>query len=220
MTRIQKLHVVLTSLNLAFAIAIALISCLTRKPLVFVHGNATSPDLFHKILIMLNSHFGRVAWDPLGAEIALIGLAFLFFGVLFSLLSIAAKNRADFLFTSVAGIAAICAVPVAWFPYDWRLGTYFAIDPRAWYVLVLELSAIGGALYLGRRRPVPWWFVILAIHYGVCAWFLFQRAWPSPGATLNSWLPSVASLVAPCAGFVWVLHLRHESFRTTTARGI
>ncbi len=218
MTRIQKLHIVLTSLNLAFAIAIALISCLTRKPLAFVHGNAISPDSFHKILIMLNSHFGRALWDPLGAEIALIGLAFLLFVVLFFVMRVAARTQADYLLTSVAGIAAICAVPVAWFPYDWKLGTYSAIDPRSWYVLVLELSVIGGALYLTRRRPAPWWFAILAIHYSACAWFLFQRAWPSMGTTLNTWWPPLASLVSPCAGFVWAQYVRHESLRSTVAR--
>ena len=209
MTLLRRLHVVLTCLNLAFAIAIATVSCLTRKSVAFVHGNAASPDSFREILIMLNRHFGRVSWDPLGAEIVLIGLGCLLFVVLFSLLSLAAKKQADFLLIAVAGLAAICAVSVAWFPYDWRLGTYYAIDPRAWYLLIFEVTAIGGALYLTRRRPVPSWLVILAGHYSACAWFLFQRAWPPPGATLNWWLPPVSFLVAPCAGFVWALYVSH-----------
>lgn len=209
--RIRRVHQILFCMNLGVALAFVLTVVLMRSRVTFVHGRAESPDLFRQILIAINIHFGRVPWDPLGAKVALISLTLLIFVILFVLLNLGLKNRADVTHNAVAGVAAICAVPLSLFPYEPRLGTYSFMDQRAWYAVILELAVVGGALYLTRQRTNPLWFGILGIHYAVWGWFLSQRVWLSYGAPLLDWKCAFAlSLIAPCAGFAWVFYVTHS----------
>jgi len=210
--RIRRVHQILFCLNLGFAVAFVVTVLLMTSRLTFVHGRAESPDLFRQVLIAINMRLGRVPWDPLGAKIGLITLALLFFVILFLLSNLILRTRAAAVtLNAVAGIAAICAVPIAWFPYESRLGTYSSMDRRAWYGVALELAVIGGALYMSWKRANPLWFGILVVHYAVWGWFLSQGAWSSNGAPLLDWgWAFTLSLIAPCAGFVWVSYVTHN----------
>jgi hypothetical protein len=165
--------------------------------------------LFRQILITINTHLGRVPWDPLGAKVALISLTLLIFVILLLLLNLLLTNRAaDVTLNAAGGVAAICAVPISLFPYEPSLSTYSFMDQRAWYAVILELAIIGGALYLTRKRANPLWFGILGVHYAVWGWFLSQRAWLSSGDLLLDWRSAFAlSLLASCAGFVWIFYV-------------
>jgi hypothetical protein len=203
-------HEILTSLNLAFALALAMTLAIERRSELHI-ARTGAHDIFRELLLRINLFFyHQAALAPLAIDTVLAALTFTLF--LLSLLALRLLARAgpmQAVLGPVAGIAALAAVPVTWVFHRpgyvgmWTLPLYFAV--------------IGGALYLTRRRASPSWCVVVTVHYAVFAWVLSH--WPTPDSgiwpdrplNLLSMWPMLFSLISPCAGFVWVLYFLSKS---------
>jgi hypothetical protein len=209
-TRLHSLHKLAFCGNLGFAIALTTILLLLQRRVPFVHGEAQSPDLFRRMTIHINVFFHRVPWDWLGTNVALTSFSLVLLLIFLLLLEMIARtNRAKFILGSLAGITAVVAVPISWIPYQPGPGSY-SVETSLWYAVALEFALVAGALYLTRTRRSPSWFLILMVHYVVWAWFLVDRARPGYGLAVEWRWPLLLSLVAPCAGFLWVLYVNQQ----------
>jgi hypothetical protein len=212
---LRYLHETLFCANLAFAFALASILILTRNSILQI-GKGNSADGFRQVLTRINLVFHLNSLDPLGTDVLLVGLTALFFALLLILVRLVVKTHAaDFILDSVAGVAAIAAVPVAWFSYEARTGAYFAGDLRLWYVPVLELAILASAIYLTRKQPILTRLLLLVGHYGVWAWILWHGPWdpffwPQSTMPLASGLPIYLSALGPCSGLVWAIYANYR----------
>ncbi|MGC1107058.1 MAG: hypothetical protein WA876_11005 [Candidatus Acidiferrales bacterium] len=216
-------HEILFCLNSGFAIALALILFLASRSAAS-HGKSPSGRLFLEVIIKIEIFAHLHAWEnSLAFDVMLTGFTILFFLVLLLVLRFIAGTRARHaILNSIAGMAALAAVPVVWFSYQPGAGAYLPADLRVWYAVALEFAVIGGALYLTRKIPKLAWFIVLVVHYSVWFWALRDGAWsfyfwrPRPDFIFNldvGW-PIILSIVSPCAGFVWALYVSvaRESF--------
>lgn len=207
--RFGVLHQVLFCLNLGFAVALFITLLLVEKRVPFVHGNAQSPDMFHRIWFDINIVLHRPPLHPLGGDFVLMGFTLVFSVLFLFCMYLLPRVAVDkFILSQAAGVTALVAVPLSWF---------FQAHGSGIWMIVLELFVIGGALYLSRARPNPLWFIVLLIHYCLWSWFVYVEQvmvlgigpfrWPRDyGLNLAAVWPLIFSLVAPCAGFVWVLY--------------
>jgi hypothetical protein len=210
-------HQILFCLNLGFAIALALILFLVNRA-ASSHGKALVSRFFLEAIVRIEIFAHLHVWqDSLAVDVMLTGFTVLFFLVLLLLLRFIARTRArNIILNPIAGVAALAAVPVAWFSHDPGAGAYLPADPRAWFAVALEFAAIGGSLYLTRKIPRPAWFIVLVVHYGAWFWALRHGAWDQyfwNGSALHlvrGW-PIILSVLSPCAAFVWALYASNSS---------
>src|SRR6267378_3222871 len=212
--RLRSLHEIMFCLDLGFSIALAATLLLLGRRIGLVHGRPEVRDPFLETLIRINTFFHLHPLDPLGVDVVLTAFTLAFFVLLLVLVRLIARTGAiDITLNFVAAAAALTAVPISWFPYHPIAGGYSMNTPM-WLVLALEFAVVGGALLWTRRRPIPAWFIVLILHYGIWLWFLWHGPWnpfflPASLVPMASQWPILLSIVSPCSGFVWAVYRIH-----------
>jgi len=198
---VQRLHEVLFSLNIGFAIAFSLLAFIDKPIGPTYSGFVFSPAtrLLLRSTIKLNQ---LLRLDPLrrtGREIIFITLILLIAILAFLLLRLISRTvLLTTLLYPLGGLAALALVPALWlyalldnyrFPSDDTLWSF------QWSALAIEVPLVCAVFILGAKRRISIWHVALVLilipvlHYVwwlgieiplICAFFFLSRKWRIP----------------------------------------
>jgi hypothetical protein len=219
----KRLNESLFSLNVGFAVAYALFAY-DGSWYIALRG----PDFIRKVLVGFSTTLLRIA--PVVVHMRTKGailrsnliregvFLILIFGVaLFLYLFVCAfeRNRlAELIFRYISGITALIAVPGAWF-YVVNTTRRVSDPDMFWgtsgYIFLLEVTIVGGLIYLLRNQPVWRGTFVFALHY--LFWVFIVVC---DGHFLAPSVMSVLlSFLFPYSGFAWLGYFRasasHES---------
>jgi hypothetical protein len=197
---VRRIHEILFSLNIAFAITLAVRAYLGR----FGRGQNVIADFVIRTIGWVNAVFGLTAPNHFGVEFTFLvwiaGIALSFF--LFVRFVVPAKAMHAILNTT-AGVTSLAAVPTCLLYANETLLPGHVASYRPHLAIEVAGAASCVLLYSMGKWLLPSWCsaVLISLHFVAWAWIIWQLFSPAPLAIFLSAVP-------PAAGVAWLLYDR------------